>query len=48
MLLEMNSKMITKRRIIAEDLDWSVVTVPNLSVLCLLGIVRNFEGENLF
>ncbi|XP_068199343.1 dynein regulatory complex subunit 5 [Antennarius striatus] len=31
------------RRTIAEDPDWSLVTVPNLSVFCLHSIVRNFE-----
>lgn len=32
------------RRIIAEDLDWSLATVPCLSNLCLQCIVKNFEG----
>ncbi|XP_056150114.1 dynein regulatory complex subunit 5 [Lampris incognitus] len=31
------------RRIFAEDLEWSLATVPRLSKLCLETIVRNFE-----
>ncbi|XP_056219527.1 dynein regulatory complex subunit 5 isoform X2 [Seriola aureovittata] len=36
------------RRIIAEDLDWSLVIVPCLSNLCLQSIVRNFEEKPIF
>lgn len=32
------------RRIIAEDLDWSLAIVPYLSKLCLQSIIENFEG----
>lgn len=33
-----------RRRIIAEDPDWSITTVPSLSILCLQIIVNNFES----
>lgn len=33
------------RRIIAEDPDWSITTVPNLSIICLQIIVNNFESK---
>ncbi|KAM8832571.1 dynein regulatory complex subunit 5 isoform 2-T3 [Spinachia spinachia] len=36
------------RRIIAEDFDWSLITVPCLSTLCLQSIVRNFEEKPIF
>lgn len=32
------------RKIIGEDLDWTLVIVPSLSTLCLQSIVVNFEG----
>ncbi|KAF6721363.1 T-complex-associated testis-expressed protein 1 [Oryzias melastigma] len=36
------------RRIIAEDPDWSITTVPNLSIICLQIIVNNFERNPIF
>ncbi|KAF3702991.1 T-complex-associated testis-expressed protein 1 [Channa argus] len=36
------------RRIIAEDLDWSLATVPRLSHLCLQSIVDKFEENPIF
>uniref|UniRef100_A0A3Q4A8N3 Uncharacterized protein n=1 Tax=Mola mola TaxID=94237 RepID=A0A3Q4A8N3_MOLML len=36
------------RRVIAEDPDWTLITVPCLSDLCLQCIVANFEGKLLF
>nr|XP_046229429.1 dynein regulatory complex subunit 5 isoform X2 [Scatophagus argus]XP_046229430.1 dynein regulatory complex subunit 5 isoform X2 [Scatophagus argus]XP_046229431.1 dynein regulatory complex subunit 5 isoform X2 [Scatophagus argus] len=36
------------RRIIAEDPDWSLATVPCLANLCLQSIVRNFEERPIF
>ena len=32
------------RRIIAEDPDWSLATVPLLSELCVTHIVGEFQG----
>ncbi|KAL6095807.1 tcte1 [Pungitius sinensis] len=37
-----------RRRIIAEDLDWSLALVPCLSNLCLQSIVRNFQEKPMF
>uniref|UniRef100_A0A8C7WQY9 T-complex-associated-testis-expressed 1 n=1 Tax=Oryzias sinensis TaxID=183150 RepID=A0A8C7WQY9_9TELE len=37
-----------RRRIIAEDPDWSITTVPSLSILCLQIIVNNFERNPIF
>ncbi|KAM9840230.1 dynein regulatory complex subunit 5 [Aulostomus maculatus] len=37
-----------KRRIIAEDPDWTLVIVPSLSNLCLEGIVKNFGEKPIF
>ncbi|XP_040016317.2 dynein regulatory complex subunit 5 [Gasterosteus aculeatus] len=36
------------RRIIAEDVDWSLHVVPCLSKLCLQSIVRSFEEKPIF
>ncbi|XP_006792651.1 dynein regulatory complex subunit 5 isoform X1 [Neolamprologus brichardi] len=36
------------RRIIAEDLDWSLATVSSLSNLCLQCIVNNFEERPIY
>ncbi|XP_034555186.1 dynein regulatory complex subunit 5 isoform X2 [Notolabrus celidotus] len=36
------------RRIIAEDLDWTLAIVPCLSNLCLQIIIRNFEENPIF
>ncbi|XP_068610214.1 dynein regulatory complex subunit 5 [Brachionichthys hirsutus] len=36
------------RRIIAEDPDWSLVTVPGLSSLCLQRIVQSFEEKPIY
>ncbi|XP_071323838.1 dynein regulatory complex subunit 5 [Trachinotus anak] len=36
------------RRIIAEDPDWSLATVPYLSNLCLQSIVKNFKEKPIF
>ncbi|XP_028997542.1 dynein regulatory complex subunit 5 isoform X2 [Betta splendens] len=36
------------RRIIAEDLDWVLATVPSLSQLCLQSIVQNFQERPVF
>uniref|UniRef100_I3JF46 T-complex-associated-testis-expressed 1 n=2 Tax=Oreochromis niloticus TaxID=8128 RepID=I3JF46_ORENI len=36
------------RRIIAEDLDWSLATVSSLSNLCLQCIVNNFEEKPIY
>ena len=39
--------MRNMRRIIAEDPDWSLATVPLLVELCVKHIVQNFECKNL-
>ncbi|CAJ1077087.1 dynein regulatory complex subunit 5 [Xyrichtys novacula] len=36
------------RRIVAEDLDWTLVIVPCLSKLCLQSFIRNFEEKPIF
>ncbi|XP_030577686.1 dynein regulatory complex subunit 5 [Archocentrus centrarchus] len=36
------------RRIIAENLDWSLSTVPCLSKLCLQSIVNNFQEKPIY
>lgn len=33
------------RRIIAEDDEWTLATVPQLTELCIQHIVSNFESE---
>lgn len=35
------------RRIIAEDAEWSLATVPLLTELCIQHIVKNFKGESV-
>lgn len=39
------SDLRNMRRIIAEDPDWSLATVPLLSELCIKHIVQNFESK---
>lgn len=39
------SDLRNMRRIIAEDPEWSLATVPLLTELCLKHIVSNFEGK---
>ena len=39
------SDLRNMRRIIAEDPEWSLATVPLLTDLCIKHIVHNFESE---
>jgi len=40
-----NKEPSTMRRVIAEDPDWSLATVPMLKDLCINHIVDNFQSK---